>query len=121
MTISREALLREGAATGFVPAMLEKVLKLIAVLEALNRHPATAGKLALKGGTAINLFLFDVPRLSVDIDLNYVGSADREVMLAERPTIMATVKAVCRQGNRIWVFFGVRQASLGCDCTCERS
>lgn len=27
---------------------------------------------ALKGGTAINLFVRDLPRLSVDIDLTYV-------------------------------------------------
>ena len=58
MTISRERLLQESAATGFVPAMLEKVLYLLAVLDALNRHPITSGKLALKGGTAINLFLY---------------------------------------------------------------
>jgi len=28
----------------------------------------------LKGGTALNLFLLDLPRLSVDIDLNYIGA-----------------------------------------------
>ena len=32
---------------------------------------------ALKGGTAINLFLRDMPRLSVDLDLTYVPVADR--------------------------------------------
>lgn len=32
---------------------------------------------ALKGGTAINLFLRDLPRLSVDIDLVYLPVADR--------------------------------------------
>jgi hypothetical protein len=31
---------------------------------------------ALKGGTAINLFLLDLPRLSVDIDLTYLGTED---------------------------------------------
>jgi hypothetical protein len=36
--------------------------------------PAVAGEtcFALKGGTAINLFVRDLPRLSVDIDLTYV-------------------------------------------------
>lgn len=29
---------------------------------------------ALKGGTAINLFVRDMPRLSVDIDLTYLPS-----------------------------------------------
>src|SRR5690348_6685008 len=33
---------------------------------------------ALKGGTAINLFVRDLPRLSVDLDLVYLPAADRE-------------------------------------------
>jgi predicted nucleotidyltransferase component of viral defense system len=37
---------------------------------------------ALKGGTAINLFLRDMPRLSVDIDLAYLPVADRDASLA---------------------------------------
>ena len=32
---------------------------------------------ALKGGTAINLFYRDLPRLSVDIDLTYLPIKDR--------------------------------------------
>lgn len=36
---------------------------------------------ALHGGTAINLFLRDMPRLSVDIDLTYVQIEDRETSL----------------------------------------
>jgi predicted nucleotidyltransferase component of viral defense system len=38
---------------------------------------------ALKGGTAINLFLRHMPRLSVDIDLTYVPVADRATSLKE--------------------------------------
>lgn len=38
---------------------------------------------ALKGGTAINLFVRDLPRLSVDIDLTYVPVQDRATSLAE--------------------------------------
>ncbi|GAB5501070.1 MAG: nucleotidyl transferase AbiEii/AbiGii toxin family protein [Pseudohongiellaceae bacterium] len=36
---------------------------------------------ALKGGTAINLFIRDLPRLSVDIDLTYLPDADRQTAL----------------------------------------
>lgn len=36
---------------------------------------------ALKGGTAINLFVRDLPRLSVDIDLTYLPVQDRETSL----------------------------------------
>ncbi len=38
---------------------------------------------ALKGGTAINLFVRDLPRLSVDIDLTYLPVKDRAASLAE--------------------------------------
>ena len=38
---------------------------------------------ALKGGTAINLFVRDLPRLSVDIDLVYLPVSDRESSLAD--------------------------------------
>lgn len=38
--------------------------------------------LALKGGTAINLFVQDLSRLSVDIDLAYKSFADRDSDLA---------------------------------------
>lgn len=38
---------------------------------------------ALKGGTAINLFVRDLPRLSVDIDLTYLPLKSREEALAD--------------------------------------
>ena len=38
---------------------------------------------ALKGGTAINLFELDMPRLSVDIDLTFTRITDRETAIVE--------------------------------------
>lgn len=93
--LSAADLQRETVATGFRPEALEKVIRLMELLEGLRSHPFLKTRMALKGGTALNLFIFDVPRLSVDIDLNYVGSADRDVMLAERPKIEQAVQAVC--------------------------
>jgi predicted nucleotidyltransferase component of viral defense system len=82
--------------------MLEKALRLLSLLEALLQHPSLKGRLALKGGTAINLFLFDVPRLSVDIDLNYVGAAERDAMIADRPKVEQAARAVFeREGLRV--------------------
>ncbi|HOS30916.1 MAG TPA: nucleotidyl transferase AbiEii/AbiGii toxin family protein [Treponemataceae bacterium] len=40
-------------------------------------HIAKESCFALKGGTAINLFYLDMPRLSVDIDLTYIKFDDR--------------------------------------------
>ncbi len=51
------------------------------LLQALS-HVADENCFALKGGTAINLFIRDMPRLSVDIDLNYLPIADRPASLA---------------------------------------
>lgn len=99
MTFSRERVLAEAATTGFRPEVLEKVLYLLALLGALGSHPFLRGRWALKGGTALNLFAFGLPRLSVDIDLNYVGTADRDVMLAERPKVDQAMAAVfAREG-----------------------
>ena len=94
MKISPEMLITQAGVTGFRTDILEKVGLLIHLLEALRDHPFLKGRLALKGGTALNLFIFDVPRLSIDIDLNYVGTPDRDAMLAERPKVEAALQAV---------------------------
>jgi hypothetical protein len=49
----------------------------IGLLCEFHRHPFLNRRLVLKGGTAINLFYLDLARLSVDIDLNYVGQIER--------------------------------------------
>jgi predicted nucleotidyltransferase component of viral defense system len=46
---------------------------------------------ALKGGTAINLFVRDLPRLSVDIDLTYLPVAPRPESLADIDTTMKRI------------------------------
>lgn len=93
--LSREQLLREFAATGFQAEPLEKAVYLLELLELLNSHPFLKGRIVLKGGTALNLFLFDLPRLSVDIDLNYIDAVDRATMLLEKPKLEQAVQAVC--------------------------
>jgi len=81
MRISPEKLEREAAQTGFRPEILEKVMHLIHLLNQFSGDTFLSSRIALKGGTALNLFYFDSPRLSVDIDINYIGSIDREIML----------------------------------------
>ncbi|MDI6722622.1 MAG: nucleotidyl transferase AbiEii/AbiGii toxin family protein [Candidatus Aenigmarchaeota archaeon] len=51
---------------------------LLRILPIIGHYPV----FALKGGTAINFFIRDMPRLSVDIDLTYVQVDERETALA---------------------------------------
>lgn len=94
MIPSKERLLTATKETGFDARSLERVYRLLDLLEGMKDHSYLKGRWVLKGGTALNLFLFDVPRLSVDIDVNYIGSADREVMISERPTLEKALQAV---------------------------
>ena len=55
---------------------------------------------ALKGGTAINLFVRDMPRLSVDIDLTYLPVAPRAESLAAIDAGMKRIAAALRAGLR---------------------
>jgi len=56
-------------------AQVRLIFKLLPIIARENAF-------ALKGGTAINLFFRDMPRLSVDIDLTYLPIEDRETSLA---------------------------------------
>ena len=73
--------------TGFIQSTLEKVERLIRILEWINNHNTLSDMLVLKGGTAINLTIFDLPRLSVDIDLDYTNNNSRDDMLKDRKKI----------------------------------
>ena len=76
-----------ATATGFIRDNLEKVFRLCDILQFLNTNPTTAGYLALKGGTAINLTVFNLPRLSVDIDLDFCKECSRDEMMNTREII----------------------------------
>jgi predicted nucleotidyltransferase component of viral defense system len=84
---SRQYLDTLAARTGFNVAALQKQMSLIVILRDMQQHPLLGKKFVLRGGTAINLFWYELPRLSVDIDLNYIGGPAREVMQSERPTL----------------------------------
>ena len=87
MQLDRLTLGRMAKELGFVRDTLEKVCRLADVLKFMESDEFLSKGIALKGGTAINLTIFDLPRLSVDIDLDYCRSIDREEMLADREII----------------------------------
>lgn len=77
---------------------IEKVLRLSLILNDLNIMPEFKGKLLLKGGTAINLIAFDkLPRLSVDLDLDFAENISKDKMLEEREKISQALDEYCRE------------------------
>ncbi len=83
----KEYIIKLAKETGFIRSTLEKVYRLLNVLEWINSRPDLKDLLALKGGTAINTAVFNFPRLSVDIDLDFTQNIKKEQMLKEREKI----------------------------------
>jgi len=78
---------------GFVRDVFEKVLRLKEILKYMNEEEILREHLLLKGGTAINLTIFNLPRLSVDIDMDYTPNDTKENMLEVREQITTLIKA----------------------------
>ena len=76
----------------------EAYRKQVALLVKVVPLVAAETNFALKGGTAINLFLRDMPRLSVDIDLTYVPVADRASSLKEIDAAMRRIAKEIERG-----------------------
>lgn len=89
---SAQTLQRISIETGYQSDTVEKVLRLLDLLVEINHDPYLNGRLVLKGGTALNVFHRNLERLSVDIDLNYIGGLDRVKMESERPNIDAAIR-----------------------------
>src|SRR3546814_112450 len=92
---SAQTLQRIADETGHQLGTLEKVLRLLDLLQEIARDPVLSERLVLKGGTALNVFHLGLDRLSVDIDLNYIGALDRAVIPApaRRPAASSKVLA----------------------------
>ncbi|MCO6026445.1 nucleotidyl transferase AbiEii/AbiGii toxin family protein [Prevotella cerevisiae] len=84
---SKSALDNIARQEGFIRDNLEKVMRLADILDYFHRRPLLSRTLALKGGTAINLAVFKMPRLSIDIDLDFSVDCDRDTMMATREQI----------------------------------
>lgn len=68
-------------------------------------HIAKEKTFALKGGTAINLFLRGMPRLSVDIDLTYLPFVNRETALTSISDSDRSFLLSFKRGNPDWDLF----------------
>lgn len=70
------------------PPYRKQVQLLLRVLPEIARESC----FALHGGTAINLFLRDMPRLSVDVDLVYLPVEEREATLSNIEGALLRIK-----------------------------
>ncbi len=73
--------------TQFSEVFYQQTRLLLSMLHYVNKESC----FSLKGGTAINFFVQDMPRLSVDIDLTYQPLHPREIAI---PEINAAIKRI---------------------------
>jgi len=83
--------------TGFNLDLLEKTYHLTRVLNEMQKTEALCKNLTLKGGTALNFLHLDIPRLSIDIDLNFTGSIERKDMKTTRPIMTQLIQTMGRE------------------------
>jgi predicted nucleotidyltransferase component of viral defense system len=78
----------------------KQVALLISVIPEIALDP----RFALHGGTAINLFHRDMPRLSVDVDLTYIPIEDRKTSFTNISVALTNIKSTIEkrlQGSRV--------------------
>ena len=76
----------------------ERYVDQVRLLVDLLPAVATEEDFALKGGTAINLFYRDLPRLSVDVDLTFLPSKARVQSLAD---IDVAMDRIAKAGSKV--------------------
>lgn len=92
MNYSKQYINEIAQKSGFLANNTEKVIRLLDVLKFIDQElNRISHQLILKGGTAINLLYTNLTRLSVDIDLDYVGSLEKEQTLKDRERILESL------------------------------
>lgn len=111
MNITADLLAQLSRQSGFDDTAIEKTLRSLLVVDAINQHEALQGEFILYGGTALHMFHGPTERLSVDLDLMYCGGPD----LASRERMHGALKSVLQS-------FGDTQPprlSLSRQCWCR--
>lgn len=79
--------------TGYPMASIEKTLRLLELLKAINADEFLSANLTLKGGTAINIIHYsEIPRLSVDLDFDLARNTLKEEMLQVKDEVSARIR-----------------------------
>lgn len=99
MNFNKRQLKKEADKLNYVRDTYEKVVRLVDILDYIRSVPFLFNNLALKGGTAINLTIFDLPRLSVDIDLDFTNNVSREEMVETRKITKGLISDYLEKNN----------------------
>ena len=94
MKVERKFILNISKTAGFQPDVIEKAYRIALLLKEINNHPVLSDELVLKGGTAINFLYLPLPRLSVDLDFNFVGGITKEEMESKREKVANHLKDI---------------------------
>ena len=98
---NKAVLARMAKKWGFVRDTFEKVVRLGEVLTFFNTESFFQNHLCLKGGTAINLTIFEMPRLSVDIDMDYVPNDSLEDLKQNRQEIADKLRSYMERNGYV--------------------
>jgi hypothetical protein len=103
MVVTLDTLRQLAAERHLQPATLERVIRLLDILDAFGADSLIAPRIALKGGTALNVFHSNLPRFSVDIDINYVGAVEKAQMDEDRPRLEGRIeRLMASKGYTAW-------------------
>ena len=91
MEFDRRIIGKQAQELGFIRDTFEKTYRLAGIMKFIGNDPFLSEALALKGGTAINLTIFNLPRLSVDVDLDFAYNLSREETDGMRRRITADI------------------------------
>jgi len=78
MEFDKRLIGKQAQELGFVRDTFEKTLRLAGIMNIIGNDPFLSEALALKGGTAINMTVFNLPRLSIDVDFDFAHNLPRE-------------------------------------------
>ena len=95
--------------SGIYARKVELMLRLIPIV-------MDEGVFAIHGGTAINLFLKDLPRYSVDVDLTYIPLADRQTSL---DNINSHLKSIADKAKKAFKGMHIVPNYNTCKLLCE--
>jgi len=96
LTYNKISLGKRAKELGFARDSFEKMSRLTEILRYLNTNNEVRPLLALKGGTAINLTMFNLPRLSVDIDFDFAKNLSKAEMISNRILITDVLERYMR-------------------------